>query len=136
MTPVLRPAVLTLIPLLALAACTETPYEYFVWRKHAETVQFAPEPLYCYRTLAKVDCFAQPLDRSQHDRLVNYYGPPPGRPVLVPVAVPVNGRNGTVIDHPPLAAPREVIESEPLPVAPAAPPATTGRGPIPLTRTP
>jgi hypothetical protein len=135
MTPVLRSALLTLIPLSALTACAETPYEYFVWRPHAAVVEFGPEPLYCYKTLARVDCFATPLDRTQNDRIVGYYGPRPGRPVLVPVAVP-SAKNGTVIDHPPLAAPREAIESEPLPAAPAAAPPTTGGGPIPLTRTP
>src|SRR5687767_272878 len=50
MTPVLRSALLTLIPLSALTACAETPYEYFVWRPHAAVVEFAPEPLYCYKT--------------------------------------------------------------------------------------
>jgi hypothetical protein len=133
MTSALRSALLTLVPLsplLALAACTETPHDYFVWRRHAEMVEFAPEPLYCYRTLARVDCFSRPLERNQADRIVGYYGSPPGRPVAAPVVL--NNRNGAVIDHPPLAAPREAIESEPLPAAPAPAPGA----PVPLTRTP
>ena len=33
-------------------------------------------PSYCYKTLASVDCYAQPLE-GEHRRLVNYQGPPP-----------------------------------------------------------
>jgi hypothetical protein len=33
-------------------------------------------PTYCYKTLAQVDCYAEPLE-SEVRRLVNYDGPPP-----------------------------------------------------------
>ncbi len=33
-------------------------------------------PSYCYKTLASVDCYAQPIE-SEARRLVNYQGPPP-----------------------------------------------------------
>lgn len=36
------------------------------------------EPVYCYRTLAAVECRAQP-DRTRDALLVNYYGPDPSR---------------------------------------------------------
>ncbi|MBW7849979.1 MAG: hypothetical protein H3C38_05740 [Rhodospirillales bacterium] len=35
-----------------------------------------PAPIYCYRTLAAPDCYAQPQPGEAH-RLIGYYGPPP-----------------------------------------------------------
>ena len=36
-----------------------------------------PSPRYCYRTIGKVQCYAQPLSASESNRLVGYDGPPP-----------------------------------------------------------
>jgi len=116
---VYRPA-LVLLP-LALAACYGNPMSrHFEWQKHAETVEFAPEPLYCYKTLAQVDCYAQPLDRRESNRMANYYGPPPGRVVMVAPPPLPQEKVGNVIDHPPLMVPREKVESEPLRLVPPA----------------
>ena len=76
MTPTLRRALLSTLPLLPLAACDNPVSRHFEWQRHAANVEFAPEPLYCYRTLAKSDCFVQPLDRRESNRLVGNYGPP------------------------------------------------------------
>lgn len=129
MTPSLRRILLSTLPLLPLAACDNPASRHFEWQRHAAVVEFAPEPLYCYRTLAQTDCFAQPLDRRESNRLVSNYGPAPGR--LVVVAAPPRDRDrmGEVIDHAPLMAPRETVESEPLVLAPRQPGA-----PMPLVK--
>ncbi|MSP49178.1 MAG: hypothetical protein EXQ95_07605 [Alphaproteobacteria bacterium] len=121
MTPSLRRALLSTLPLVPLAACADNPVSrYFEWQKHAEVVEFAPEPLYCYRTLARSDCFAQPLDRRESNRIVSYYGSAPGR--VVPAPPPPRDKVGAVVDHPPLMVPREKVESEPLPPTPRSQP--------------
>jgi hypothetical protein len=98
MTPSLRRALLATLPPLALAACVDNPISrHFEWQKHAETVEFAPEPLYCYRTLAQSTCYAQPLDRREANRVVGFYGPSPSRVV---------------------AAPPDKVDSEPLQLVP------------------
>jgi hypothetical protein len=128
MTPSLRRALMAL-PLLTLAGCYGNPVtRYYEWRKHDELVQFAPEPLYCYRTLAQSDCYAQPLDRRDTNRMVGYYGPPPGRVLTVAPPAPQE-KIGNVIDHPPLMVPREQVESAPLQLVPPPqpkPPAESG----------
>jgi hypothetical protein len=35
------------------------------------------DPRYCYRTLGRVDCYAEPLPGHEANRLVGYDGPPP-----------------------------------------------------------
>ncbi len=122
MTPFLRPAILV-VPLLSLTGCYGNPVSrYFEWQKHAEVVKIAPEPLYCYRTLAQVDCYAQPLDRRESNRTANHYGLQPGRVVRdMPPPMPQE-KVGNVIDHPPLMMPREKVESEPLQLVPRQPP--------------
>lgn len=32
--------------------------------------------IYCYETLAKPDCYAQPIP-GEYNRMIGYYGPPP-----------------------------------------------------------
>lgn len=123
MTPSLRRALLSTLPLLPLAACADNPISrHFEWQKHAAVVEFAPEPVYCYRTLARADCFVQPLDRRESNRIVSYYGPMPGRVVVAPPPRDKD-RLGEVVDHPPLMVPRETVESEPLPLTPKRQPA-------------
>lgn len=36
-----------------------------------------PPTSYCYRTLVKVNCYAQPLPGSEANRLIGYQGPAP-----------------------------------------------------------
>ena len=116
MTPSFRRALLSTLPLLPLVACGNDPItRYFDWQKHADVVEFNPEPLYCYRTLARSDCFAQPLDRREINRVVSYYGPPPGRLAAPPATPPLpKDRLGAATDHPPLMVPVEKVESAPL----------------------
>jgi hypothetical protein len=124
MTLSLRRALLVL-PLLSLAGCYGSPpSRYFEWQRHEETVRFESEPLYCYRTLARSDCYAQPLDRRELNRIVGYYGPSPARVMMVAPPPLPQEKIGNVIDHPPLMVPREQVQSEPLqrtPPPPSAP---------------
>lgn len=94
MTPTLRRALLSTLPLLTVAACDNPVSRHFEWQRHAANVEFAPEPLYCYRTLAKSDCFVQPLDRRESNRLVSNYGPAPGRVVVVAAPASRSGQDG------------------------------------------
>ena len=129
MTPTLRRALLSTLPLLPLAACDNPVSRHFEWQRHAAVVEFAPEPLYCYRTLARSDCFAQPLDQRESNRMVSHYGPTPGR-VLVVVPARERDKMGELTDHAPIMVPRETVEAEPLPpAAPAAPVPLTPRRP-------
>lgn len=57
--------------LLSIAACT--PYE-----SAYERSVYDYEPIYCYGTIGNVDCRREP-DRRDAARLVNYYGPAPGK---------------------------------------------------------
>lgn len=62
----------TLVPLavaLAAAGCgsDRTAYEHAVAKE---------EPVYCYQTLAGIDCYKRPDFRDER-MLVNFYGPPP-----------------------------------------------------------
>jgi hypothetical protein len=54
-----------------LAGCADD------WWKADESVAYVPPAVYCYRSLADVDCYAQPFDRDRR-RLVGYVGPWPG----------------------------------------------------------
>lgn len=58
-------------PLMLLSACA-----------HEQKVAVIPA-VYCYKSLAKPDCYdaPQPDDRAG---LVSYYGPPPSAPVRQP----------------------------------------------------
>lgn len=119
MMPSLRRTLLATTPLLTLAACIDNPVSrHFEWQRHTETVEFAPEPLYCYRTLAQSTCYAQPLDRHHANRVVGFYGPSPGRIVAAPPPALPQEKMGPATEHPPLMVPREKIESEPLQLVP------------------
>lgn len=60
-----------LVALAFLGACTSFESEY-------EKGVYDYEPLYCYQTLGGVDCHRRPHHRDAA-RLVNYYGPAPGK---------------------------------------------------------
>jgi hypothetical protein len=71
----MRPRICSVWPalaaLLCAAACTSFESEY-------EKGVYDYEPLYCYQTLGGVDCHRKPHQRDAA-RLVNYYGPAPGK---------------------------------------------------------
>lgn len=127
MTPGLRRVLLSALPLAALAACGNPVSQYFEWKRHSETVEFVPEPLYCYKTLARSDCFSQPLDRKETDRLVGFYGTPPGMERTSMQTA--KEKFGEIKDHAPLglardggptvqSLPRDKVESAPLVLTP------------------
>jgi hypothetical protein len=119
MTPSLRRVLLStlpLLPLVSLAGCGNPLSQHLEWKRHSETVVFVPEPLYCYRTLARSDCFSQPLDRKETDRLVGFYGPPPGMERTSMQTA--KEKFGEIKDHAPLMLPREKVETQPLVLTP------------------
>lgn len=103
------PWVLTLAA--ALGACG--------YASEYEKAVYDYEPVYCYRSIGRVQCFETPYHRDSN-RLVNYYGPapsrydPPGRPpspkltppppidyfVLDPEPIPRPAPRGDIADRP------------------------------------
>lgn len=45
--------------------------------------------VYCYATLAAPNCFARPVPQDR-DRLLGYWGPPPGAPVQRKLGEPLD----------------------------------------------
>jgi hypothetical protein len=41
-----------------------------------EIIAYMPPTIYCYETLAKPDCYAQPLP-GEYNRMIGFYGPQP-----------------------------------------------------------
>jgi len=66
---------LILLTCLLISACADMPAQF--GQKAEATPPPAPEPRYCYKTLGKVNCYAQPLDGREANRLVGFEGPPP-----------------------------------------------------------
>lgn len=66
---------LLLLACLSVAACADFPQQLGA-REPVKEVK-APEPRYCYKTIGKVNCYSQPLDGSESNRLVGYDGPAP-----------------------------------------------------------
>lgn len=60
-----------LVPVMLVSAC-----ETDQWRQ-PPAANFTPQPVYCYQSLADVDCYALPHDRDR-GRFVGYYGLWPG----------------------------------------------------------
>jgi hypothetical protein len=60
-----------------------------------EVVAFVePLPVYCYQTLAKPDCYAQPVP-GDFNRMIGFYGPPPVEtpsPQILDVTITRTGR--------------------------------------------
>jgi hypothetical protein len=48
-----------------------------VFGKKEEPKVVAVEPRYCYRTIGKVNCYAEPLEGQEANRLIGYDGPAP-----------------------------------------------------------
>ncbi|WP_420405663.1 hypothetical protein [Nisaea sp.] len=66
---------LILLAFLLITACAELPAQ--LGQKADAEPPRPPEPRYCYKTLGKVSCYAQPLDGREANRLVGYEGPSP-----------------------------------------------------------
>ncbi|UUX49429.1 hypothetical protein NUH88_18755 [Nisaea acidiphila] len=66
---------LILLACFVVAACAELPSQL---GQNAQAEPPRPvEPRYCYKTLGKVNCYSQPLDGKEANRLVGYEGPAP-----------------------------------------------------------
>lgn len=64
--------------LVALAVAGLGPVGCSGYESAYERAVYDAEPVYCYRTLAAIDCWRAPDPRADR-RLVNYYGPSPRR---------------------------------------------------------
>jgi hypothetical protein len=113
-----------------------------------ERAVYDHEPVYCYQSLADVMCGRQPSDRDQR-RLVNYFGPAPGKyaapppPRLAKAAAPPrikayhrDPEPPPVPPQSPAAAAAPTLPSPPLRAQPQAAPADRApgeeRGPLHL----
>jgi hypothetical protein len=71
------------VPLIALAllsgcaADIRTVVDDLFGGKEVAKRPVAAEPRYCYRTIGKVNCYAEPLPGEEANRLVGYDGPAP-----------------------------------------------------------
>ncbi len=87
---------------------------------------FDDPPIYCYRTIGDVDCYARPLAGAER-RLVNYYGPPPDdyeRPEPPPAPLlhpPPPGRPAPELEAAPAPAPAAAPVNQPTSLFPAKP---------------
>ena len=60
--------------------------------KQPEVVAYMQPPaIYCYESLAKPDCYAQPLP-GEYNRMIGFYGPPPAEmPAQQPFELTTSG---------------------------------------------
>jgi hypothetical protein len=76
----MRSLVVPLTAMLLLSGCAEdirAGNDEVFGRKAEPKKVVAVEPRYCYRTIGKVNCYAQPLEGQEANRLVGYDGPAP-----------------------------------------------------------
>lgn len=76
----MRSLIVPLTILLFLSGCAEdirAGIDEVFGRKVQPKKIVAVESRYCYRTIGKVNCFAQPLEGQEANRLVGYVGPAP-----------------------------------------------------------
>ena len=75
----MRRLLFSAVVMLPLAGCAEDIRAKIdeVFGKKEEPKVVAVEPRYCYRTIGKVNCYAQPLEGNEANRLVGYDGPAP-----------------------------------------------------------
>lgn len=128
---------LLLPALLAVAGCARTEGETLARDWIKPDLQTARAPLYCYSTIGRPDCHANPI-AEEEGRLKGYYGPSPMlaatplaiAPVVVaPVVVaPVVAAPVVVSGPAPMVQPMPVVSVAP---APRRPRVATG-APIPL----
>ena len=80
-----------------------------------EEAVYDHEPVYCYKTLAAVQCFNEPQHEDKQ-RLVNYYGPHPSRtdepdaPDVPELQPPTNEVETWVKDPEPIPQPRVRVQ--------------------------
>jgi hypothetical protein len=76
----MRRLLVPLTTVFLLAGCAEdirTSVNDLFGQKKPPAKVVAAEPRYCYRTIGKVNCYAQPLEGNEANRLVGYDGPAP-----------------------------------------------------------
>jgi hypothetical protein len=76
----MRSRLFPLIALLLLSGCAEdirAKIDDVFGRKDEPKKIVAADPRYCYRTIGKVNCYAEPLEGQEANRLIGYDGPAP-----------------------------------------------------------
>lgn len=76
----MRKAIVLSVGLFLLSGCAEQIREQvdtIFGKKEEVPAPVAAEPRYCYRTIGKVNCYAEPLPGQEANRLVGYDGPAP-----------------------------------------------------------
>ena len=76
----MRSLIVRLTILLFLSGCAEdirAGIDEVFGRKVQPKKIMAVESLYCYRTIGKVNCYAEPLEGQEANRLIGYDGPAP-----------------------------------------------------------
>ena len=63
----------------SLMGCAETIRANIdkVFMEDTKQIRAVPQPVYCYRTIGKVNCYSQPLPGQEANRLVGYDGKSP-----------------------------------------------------------
>jgi len=63
----------------SLMGCAETIRANIdkLFMEDTKQIRAVPQPVYCYRTIGKVNCYSQPLPGQEANRLVGYDGKSP-----------------------------------------------------------
>ena len=63
----------------SLMGCAETIRANIdkLFMEDMKQIRAVPQPVYCYRTIGKVNCYSQPLPGQEANRLVGYDGKSP-----------------------------------------------------------
>ena len=63
----------------SLMGCAETIRANIdkLFMEDNKQIRAVPQPVYCYRTIGKVNCYSQPLPGQEANRLVGYDGKSP-----------------------------------------------------------
>jgi hypothetical protein len=70
-------AVAILLSLVGCAQDIRAGIDRTFGKKEEPKKTVATEPRYCYRTIGKVNCYAEPLEGQEANRLIGYDGPSP-----------------------------------------------------------
>jgi hypothetical protein len=76
----MRSLLVPLTALVLLSGCAEdirAKIDQVFGKKEEPRKIVAAEPRYCYRTIGKVNCYAEPLEGQEANRLIGYDGPAP-----------------------------------------------------------
>jgi hypothetical protein len=68
---------IVLFPLMGCAEDIRAGIDEAFGKKEAPKKAVAAEPRYCYRTIGRVNCYAEPLEGQEANRLIGYDGPAP-----------------------------------------------------------